>query len=166
MLPQFTYFTFNFGVSILTISCSSKCTLNFHWSSLPLRTGWQPRHFVYSGLENVKNVQVSARTDVSITLMWEKVQNISTYIVRYFHNSSKEVNVNCTEGASITQEIPGLTPGTKYNFTIITVREESKSTGYTVKAVTSKQDWITFKISSLSPQSSDLLVIVLNCRAP
>ncbi|XP_056885165.1 receptor-type tyrosine-protein phosphatase H-like isoform X1 [Takifugu flavidus] len=86
-------------------------------------------------LENVKNVQVSA-ADVSITLMWEKVQNISTYIVRYFHNSSKEVNVNCTEGASITHEISGLTPGTKYNFTIITVREESKSTGYTVKAVT------------------------------
>eukprot|EP00066_Takifugu_rubripes_P012307 XP_011601573.1 PREDICTED: receptor-type tyrosine-protein phosphatase H isoform X1 [Takifugu rubripes] len=87
-------------------------------------------------LENVKNVQISAQTDVSITLMWEKVQNISTYIVRYFHNSSKEVNVNCTEGASITHEISGLTPGTKYNFTIITVREESKSTGYTVKAVT------------------------------
>ncbi|TNN03931.1 hypothetical protein fugu_000960 [Takifugu bimaculatus] len=86
-------------------------------------------------LENVKNVQVSA-ADVSITLMWEKVQNISTYIVRYFHNSSKEVNVNCTEGASITHEISGLTPATKYNFTIITVREESKSTGYTVKAVT------------------------------
>lgn len=105
------------------------------------------------------------QTNVSITLMWDKVQNISTYIVRYGYNSSMEDRVNRTEGASITHEISRLTPATKYNFTIITVREESESTGYTVKAVTSKQDWITLKISSLSRQSSHLLVIVLNCRA-
>lgn len=147
---MFTYFTFNLGLSILGISCSSKCHLHFHWWSLPLRTGWQRRHFVFSALENVRNVEVLAQTNVSITLKWEKVQNISTYILRYFHNSSKEDNVNSTEGASITHEILNLTPGTKYNFTIITVREESESTGYTVKAVTSKQDWITLKISSLS----------------
>lgn len=135
---KFTYFTFHLGVSILTLSCSSKCHLNFHWSSLPLRTEWQPHHFVFSGLENVKNVTVLAQTDVSITLKWEKVQNISTYILRYGHNSSMEVNR--TEAESITQEIPGLTPSTKYNFTIITVRDESVSTGHTIEAVTSKQD--------------------------
>lgn len=93
-------------------------------------------------------MEVLAQTDVSITLRWEKVQNISTYILRYGHNSS--IDVNSTEGAWITHEISNLAAGTKYNFTIITVREESESTGYTVKAVTSKQGWITLKISSLS----------------
>lgn len=77
------------------------------------------------------------KTETSVTLSWEKVNNISTYILEYDHNRTA-VNVNNTAGASITHKISDLTPGTKYNFTIFTVLEGVSSSGYTVEAITSK----------------------------
>lgn len=79
--------------------------------------------------------------ETAITLKWEKVDNISTYALHYNHNGSmKEENVNSSTAESITHVIAGLTAGTKYKFTIITQLEGATSTGYSVEAVTSKQD--------------------------
>lgn len=85
----------------------------------------------------MKNVQVLGQTETSITLKWKKVDTVSTYILKY--NSTKEENVNSPVGESVTHEISNLTPGTKYNFTIITKFEDFESTGYSVEAVTSKR---------------------------
>lgn len=99
--------------------------------------------FVFSGPENVQNVEVIAQTETNITLKWEKVDNISTYMLQYDHSGSvKEENVTSSAGASITHEIAGLTAGTKYNFTIITLLDGATSTGFSVEAITSKHDWI------------------------
>lgn len=79
--------------------------------------------------------------ETTITLEWEKIDNISTYVLQYYHNSgTTKENVNSTAGPSVTLEITGLTAGTKYNFTIITQHEGATSTGYSVEAATSKQD--------------------------
>lgn len=87
-------------------------------------------------------MEVIAQTETNITLRWEKVDNISTYMLQYAHNGSmKEENVNSSAEASVTHDITGLTAGTKYNFTITTQLEGATSTGYSVEAVTSKQDW-------------------------
>lgn len=96
---------------------------------------------VFLGPENVQDVEVIEQTETTITLKWEKVDNISTYALQYHHNGSmKEENVNSSAGAPITHVIAGLTAGTKYKFTIVTQLEGATSTGYSVKAVTSKQD--------------------------
>lgn len=84
-----------------------------------------------------------AQTETNITLKWEKVDNISTYILQYDHKGSmNKENVSSSAGVSITHEIAGLTAGTKYNFTIITQLEGATSSGYSVEAVTSKPGWI------------------------
>lgn len=106
-------------------------------------------------------MQVTAQTEISITLKWEKVQNNSTYILWYGHNGSIKDDINNTVEAWVTHEVSGLTPGTKYNFTIITKFEGSESPGYTVEAVTSKRDWKALKIFSLSKQRFYLLVILI-----
>lgn len=121
---------------------------NFHWLSLSLRTGRWHHIFVIPGPENVKNVQVTAQTEISITLKWEKVQNSSTYMLQYEHNGTIKQDITSTAGAWVTHEISDLTPGTKYNFTIITKFEGSESPGYTLEAVTSKRDWSAWKILS------------------
>lgn len=86
---------------------------------------------------------LKARTETNITLGWEKVNNIPTYTLQYdLNGSTKKESVNSSAGTSITHEIAGLTAGTKYNFTIFTQSEGATSTGYSVEAVTSKQDRI------------------------
>lgn len=110
-------------------------------------------------------MQVTAQTEISITLKWEKVQNSSIYILRYDHNGSiEDIRINSTVGAWVTHEQSDLTPGTKYNFTIITKFEGSESPGYTVEAVTSKRDWSALKIFSLV-KTKILPVGYFNCRA-
>lgn len=98
---------------------------------------------VFLGPENVQDVEVIEQTETTITLKWEKVDNISIYTLYYHQNGSmKEENVNSSPEASITHVIARLTAGTKYKFTIITQLEGATSTGYSVEAVTSKQDRI------------------------
>lgn len=88
-------------------------------------------------------MEVIEQTETTITLKWKKVDNLSTYALYYHQNGSmKEETVNSSPGASITHVIAGLTAGTKYKFTIITQLEGATSTGYSVEAVTSKQDQI------------------------
>lgn len=85
-------------------------------------------------------MEVLTRAENSITLMWDKVNNTSTYVLKYDNKGSiKEENINAShEEASVTHEVSSLTPGTKYNFTVITVFEGQNSTGYSFEAVTGK----------------------------
>lgn len=94
--------------------------------------------FVFSAPENVNNVEVLTQTENSITLMWDKVDSISTYLLKYVNKGSiMEENINMPH-QTITHEVSSLTPGTKYNFTLFTVSEGQNSTGYSFEAVTGK----------------------------
>lgn len=80
------------------------------------------------------------QTENNITLMWEKVNNISTYFLTYANNGSfGEIKINEShEEVSVSYEVSSLTAGTKYMFTVFTAFEEVNSTGHKFAAVTSK----------------------------
>lgn len=94
----------------------------------------------FSARGDVKKVEVSGKSENSITLMWNKVNNIPTYLLQYEDNGiSKVENINASDsGASVTHEVSPLTAGTKYSFTLFTVFEEVNSTGHPFQAVTGK----------------------------
>ncbi|XP_056286341.1 receptor-type tyrosine-protein phosphatase H-like isoform X2 [Pseudoliparis swirei] len=83
---------------------------------------------------NVNNVTVSAQDETSITLTWDKVNNISSYALQY---ESKEDTINAPhQDASVTLEVSPLQAGTQYDFTLITRFEKVNSTGFSFNAVT------------------------------
>lgn len=72
--------------------------------------------------------------------MWDKVNNISNYILQYEKNGSftmKIISVSHRE-ASVTYDVSSLDAGKKYNFTLITEFEGVNSTGYRFSNVTGK----------------------------
>ncbi|XP_078135776.1 receptor-type tyrosine-protein phosphatase H-like [Sander vitreus] len=87
--------------------------------------------------EKVKNVTVLTQNESSITLMWDKVNNISSYFLQY---GTKEDTINVVEGPSVEHVVTSLSPGTKYNFTLITEFERVNSTGYKFEAVTAPRN--------------------------
>lgn len=77
---------------------------------------------------------VSAQDETSITLTWDKVNNISSYALQY---ESKEDTINAPhQDASVTLEVSPLQAGTQYDFTLITRFEKVNSTGFSFNAVT------------------------------
>ncbi|XP_030256612.1 receptor-type tyrosine-protein phosphatase H-like isoform X3 [Sparus aurata] len=97
--------------------------------------------------ENVKEVNVLGQSENNITLMWDKVNNISTYLLQYEGKGiSKVENINSPDSeASVTHEVSSLTAGNKYNFTLFTVFEEVNSTGYMFQAVTAPRNTDVFE---------------------
>lgn len=76
----------------------------------------------------------------SITLMWEKVNDMLTYILEYDSGSivigKNDMDGCTTSGASVTCVVSSLTAGTNYNFTLFTVFENVSSSGYNFSAPT------------------------------
>ncbi|XP_074477044.1 receptor-type tyrosine-protein phosphatase H-like isoform X7 [Sebastes fasciatus] len=100
-------------------------------------------HLAVTAPENVKNVNVSTQDESSITLMWDKVNNISTYFLQY---DNKEDTINVThQDASVKYVVSPLSAGRKYNFTLITASNGVNSTGYRFDAVTAPPDAEGFK---------------------
>ena len=79
--------------------------------------------------------QAIAQNETSITLQWNKVDDILNY--RLLFNGS-EINVTTSAGNQVEHTIPGLTSGTKYVFTLLAVYESVRSSGVTLSAVTGK----------------------------
>ncbi|KAI9536670.1 hypothetical protein NQZ68_031745 [Dissostichus eleginoides] len=73
------------------------------------------------------------QTETSITLRWDKVDDILNYTLVFNGN---EINVTATADPEVKHTIPDLTSGTKYNFQLFTVFEDVKSTGVNLTAVT------------------------------
>ncbi|XP_074477050.1 receptor-type tyrosine-protein phosphatase H-like isoform X12 [Sebastes fasciatus] len=100
-------------------------------------------HLAVTAPENVKNVNVSTQDESSITLMWDKVNNISTYFLQY---DNKEDTINVThQDASVKYVVSPLSAGRKYNFTLITASNGVNSTGYRFDAVTAPLNAVDFK---------------------
>ncbi|KAM9816964.1 receptor-type tyrosine-protein phosphatase H-like [Neosynchiropus ocellatus] len=81
---------------------------------------------------NVKGVTASAQSETSITLTWSKVNNVSTYLLQY-DNQARPVP---SENQSLTLQVTGLSAGTTYEFTLLSVFQNINSTGLVFKAST------------------------------
>ncbi|XP_017274033.2 receptor-type tyrosine-protein phosphatase H isoform X3 [Kryptolebias marmoratus] len=85
---------------------------------------------------NVGNVTVVTQNESSITLQWEKVDNILTYILLNINDDRTENVSASSEGTSVTHVVSGLEAGKKYNFTLYTVEDGLNSSGRNITAVT------------------------------
>ncbi|XP_023267051.1 receptor-type tyrosine-protein phosphatase H isoform X2 [Seriola lalandi dorsalis] len=108
--------------------------------------------------DSVKDVTVLNRTETSITLMWDKVDNITRYVLQYDSNGSTEKQyINASDqGTSVEHVVSSLTAGTIYRFTLFAVFEGLNSTGYTFEAVTAPRNADGFKSVNQSESSITL----------
>lgn len=83
-------------------------------------------------------VAVLNRTENYITLSWDKIEDISTYFLKYEQSGTqKEEYINKADGRpNVVFMVDSLTPGTKYNFIVITTLNGRNSTGTSKQAVT------------------------------
>ncbi|XP_053197059.1 receptor-type tyrosine-protein phosphatase H-like [Scomber japonicus] len=97
--------------------------------------------------ENVQNVTVLNQTESSITLQWDKVNNISTYFLKYDNNGNDEEDfINETsEKPSVTHTVIDLSAGTKYEFVLLTTHNGVNSTGFPFSAATAPRNAEDFK---------------------
>ncbi|XP_041830468.1 receptor-type tyrosine-protein phosphatase H-like [Melanotaenia boesemani] len=94
--------------------------------------------FAVTAPENVNEVVVKDQNETSITLRWDKVKDISTYILGYDGTST---NVTADhEDRSVQYVVSPLTAGTEYNFTVFTVFGGVHSSGRSVSAVTAPEN--------------------------
>ena len=82
----------------------------------------------------VTEVNVATRSETHIELEWTKVNNIKTYILK--SDDGTETPITGLDGNKVTHRVSSLSAGTKYSFTLFTVFEEVRSTGYIFSAVT------------------------------
>ncbi|XP_068610969.1 receptor-type tyrosine-protein phosphatase H-like [Brachionichthys hirsutus] len=107
---------------------------------------------------NVDSVRVPSQNESSITLEWNKVNNASTYILRYDHGGSlKSENISASHlEPRVTYEVSPLNAGTEYNFTLFTVVENVSSSGHTFQAVTAPENVKKVEVSSRNESSMTL----------
>ncbi|XP_075949723.1 receptor-type tyrosine-protein phosphatase H-like isoform X2 [Anarhichas minor] len=92
---------------------------------------------------NVNNVTALTQNESSITLKWDKVNNISSYVLQY-DNREDAISIP-HQNTSVTYEVYSLNAGTKYDFTLITRFEKVNSTGFSFDAVTAPLNAEGFK---------------------
>ncbi|KAL3967630.1 type I keratin, acidic [Sarotherodon galilaeus] len=91
--------------------------------------------------DNVHSVNVITQTESSITLTWNKVNNIPTYFLQYGNITD---DINKTEEGPIVHVVTSLTAGKNYTFTLFT-SEGLNSSGYRFSAVTAPRNAEEFK---------------------
>ncbi|XP_060885014.1 receptor-type tyrosine-protein phosphatase H-like [Labrus mixtus] len=97
--------------------------------------------------DDVEKVIVKIQDETSITLTWNKVNNISTYVLKYDDKDGakeKYINESNVEQA-VVYEVSPLTAGTVYNFTVITTSGGLNSSGRSVETVTRPRNADNFK---------------------
>ncbi|XP_061911796.1 receptor-type tyrosine-protein phosphatase H isoform X2 [Entelurus aequoreus] len=92
--------------------------------------------------ENVQEVTVQEQNETSITLQWEKLNNISTYFLQYgLRGGVKEERVNAMSGQLLVKHVvTHLTAGRKYQFRLISEFMGANSSGYIFSAPTAPED--------------------------
>lgn len=85
---------------------------------------------------DVSHVEVVTQDETSITLRWETVDEISTYILLNKNNNTTEI-IN-PKTRAVTHKVSGLTSGTAYHFILFTVNQNINSSGYSFTAVTGR----------------------------
>ncbi|XP_076743975.1 receptor-type tyrosine-protein phosphatase eta-like [Maylandia zebra] len=90
---------------------------------------------------------------MSIPLEWDKVNNISTYILQYGNITE---DINKTEEGPIVHVVTSLTAGTNYTFTLFTTSEGLNSSGYRFSAVTAPRNAEEFEAVGQNETSINL----------
>ncbi|XP_026011525.1 receptor-type tyrosine-protein phosphatase eta-like [Astatotilapia calliptera] len=103
--------------------------------------------------DNVDRVDVTTQNENSITLTWNKVNNISTYILQYGNITE---DINKTEEGPIVHVVTSLTAGTNYTFTLFTTSDGLNSSGYRFSAVTAPRNAEEFKAVGQNETSINL----------
>ncbi|XP_076154884.1 receptor-type tyrosine-protein phosphatase H-like [Alosa pseudoharengus] len=90
-----------------------------------------------SAPSNVNHVEVLNQTETELWLRWDKVNNNKNYILRN-NNEGEESSIITGSDAETTVKytVSSLSNGTKYSFTLFTVFEGVRSTGYNFSAET------------------------------
>ncbi|XP_028287396.1 receptor-type tyrosine-protein phosphatase H-like isoform X2 [Parambassis ranga] len=83
---------------------------------------------------NVNNVAVLTQNETTIALRWKKVNNSSTYILKY-NDITKEIDAS-SQGDPVVYVVSSLTAATRYSFTLITKLDNVTSSGYMFTAPT------------------------------
>uniref|UniRef100_A0A3B1IS44 protein-tyrosine-phosphatase n=1 Tax=Astyanax mexicanus TaxID=7994 RepID=A0A3B1IS44_ASTMX len=137
------------GINITINGSEGGSVVNYTVSSLSPGTKYTfTLYTVFEGVESsgfnftnvttpssVNSVTVKSRTETELILEWNKVNNIDSYRLNndrtYRINRGSEVGDNV-----VTQTVSGLSPGTKYNFTLYTVFEGVESSGFNFTSIT------------------------------
>ncbi|XP_038587250.1 macrophage mannose receptor 1-like [Micropterus salmoides] len=83
---------------------------------------------------NAENFKSTAQNETSITLQWNKVNNIISFILQF---NDAEINITAPDGdGPVTHTVSSLTAATEYTFTLYSVFENVRSSGVNFTAVT------------------------------
>ncbi|KAL6462991.1 hypothetical protein MHYP_G00294130 [Metynnis hypsauchen] len=86
---------------------------------------------------SVDGVSVASRSETELTLEWNKVDNSSVYSYRLTDDNGLNSNISGSVRVSVVRHtVSGLSPGTKYSFTLYTVFEGVDSSGHNFSSVT------------------------------
>ncbi|XP_065144043.1 receptor-type tyrosine-protein phosphatase H-like isoform X2 [Paramisgurnus dabryanus] len=86
---------------------------------------------------DVGNVSVISRTETELTLEWSIVGNNTDYSYVLKSSTEKETNISAPlTGTDVRHNVSSLSAGTYYSFTLYTVLNENRSSGYDFSAVT------------------------------
>ncbi|XP_015252440.1 PREDICTED: receptor-type tyrosine-protein phosphatase H-like [Cyprinodon variegatus] len=103
--------------------------------------------------ENAESFRVLEQDETSITLEWDKVNNIS-FVLQF---NGTEINIGVPNGdGPINHTISSLSAGTKYLFTLFSVFESVRSSGGKIIAVTAPLNAISFRPSEQNETSITL----------
>ncbi|KAL2078501.1 hypothetical protein ACEWY4_026186 [Coilia grayii] len=103
---------------------------------------------------DVTQVNVKNRSETHLQLEWDKINNNDgynqyTYTLRY--SNGTETSITGSEGGTtVTHTVSSLSPGTKYSFTLFTVFEGVRSSGYNFSEVTVPSDVGEVNVTSRS----------------
>nr|XP_024659212.1 receptor-type tyrosine-protein phosphatase H isoform X4 [Maylandia zebra] len=106
-------------------------------STAKTETSTRLRTNLLTAPDNVDRVDVTTQNENSITLTWNKVKNIPTYILQY---GNIREDIIKTEEGPIVHVVTSLTAGTNYIFTLFTTSDGLNSSGYRFSAVTAPRN--------------------------
>ncbi|XP_061566170.1 tenascin-like [Cololabis saira] len=89
-----------------------------------------------TALLNAKGFRSSDHNETSITLQWDRVNNIISFVLQF---NGTETNISAQHGdGPVTHTVSSLTARTQYTFTLFSVFDNLRSTGVSITAATVK----------------------------
>ncbi|KAK5606374.1 hypothetical protein CRENBAI_022214 [Crenichthys baileyi] len=84
--------------------------------------------------ENAEGFRASKQDETSITLQWNKVNNNTSFVLQF---NGTETFISSPDGdGPVTHTVSSLTAGTRYTFTLFSVFENVRSSGFSILAAT------------------------------
>ncbi|XP_054880419.1 tenascin-like [Poeciliopsis prolifica] len=95
---------------------------------------------------NADGFRASSQEETSITLQWNKVNNIISFVLQF---NGRATSISAPDGnGPVNYTVSSLTPGTRYTFTLFSVFDNIRSSGVSITAATAPEDADGFRASS------------------